>query len=35
LLTLTAEMKPEWAQYADRAQQGWSKIVERLAAALA
>ncbi len=35
LLTLTAEMKPEWAQYAERTQLGWATIVERLAVALA
>lgn len=34
LLTLTAEMKPEWAPYAERTRQGWTKIVERLAAAV-
>jgi uncharacterized protein YndB with AHSA1/START domain len=31
-LTLTHEMKPEWAQYADRAEGGWNSILEALAA---
>lgn len=32
---LTAEMKPEWKDYADRARQGWARILESLQAALA
>jgi uncharacterized protein YndB with AHSA1/START domain len=34
-LTLTTEMKPAWAAYADRAREGWGKILDRLAAAVA
>ena len=34
-LTLTTQMQPEWKDYADRAREGWSKIVARLDAALA
>jgi uncharacterized protein YndB with AHSA1/START domain len=33
-LRLTAEMAPEWKDYADRARQGWMKILESLDAAL-
>jgi uncharacterized protein YndB with AHSA1/START domain len=33
-LTLTHEMKPEWAEYAARTQQGWAGIVDGLAAVL-
>jgi uncharacterized protein YndB with AHSA1/START domain len=33
-LTLTTEMKPAWAAYADRAREGWGKILDRLAGAL-
>ena len=33
-LTLTHEMKPEWAEYADRTEQGWTNIVEALARVL-
>lgn len=31
-LTLTHEMKPEWAEYAARTEQGWAGILEGLAA---
>jgi uncharacterized protein YndB with AHSA1/START domain len=34
-LHLTTQMQPEWKDYADRARQGWSQILARLAAALA
>jgi uncharacterized protein YndB with AHSA1/START domain len=34
-LTLTTEMKPEWAQYAGRAREAWAKILRALDAALA
>jgi uncharacterized protein YndB with AHSA1/START domain len=30
-LTLTHEMKPEWADYADRTEQGWTGIIDGLA----
>lgn len=33
-LHLTAEMKPEWREYADRARQGWAMILDGLDAAL-
>ena len=33
-LTLTHEMKPEWAEYAGRTQDGWSMILDGLAAVL-
>ena len=33
-LTLTHEMKPEWAEYADRTSAGWTTILDGLAAAL-
>ncbi|MBI4202747.1 MAG: SRPBCC domain-containing protein [Chloroflexi bacterium] len=33
-LTLTHEMKPEWAEYAGRTQEGWGMILEGLAQAL-
>jgi uncharacterized protein YndB with AHSA1/START domain len=33
-LTLTHEMKPEWAEYAGRTEQGWAGILEGLAAAV-
>jgi uncharacterized protein YndB with AHSA1/START domain len=33
-LRLTSEMKPEWKDYADRARQGWSRILEGLDTAL-
>jgi uncharacterized protein YndB with AHSA1/START domain len=33
-LTLTHEMKPEWAEYADRTEQGWAGIIEGLARVL-
>jgi uncharacterized protein YndB with AHSA1/START domain len=33
-LTLTHEMKPEWAEWADRTTEGWSGMLEGLAAAL-
>jgi uncharacterized protein YndB with AHSA1/START domain len=33
-LTLTHEMKPEWAEWADRTTAGWSGILEGLAAVL-
>lgn len=33
-LTLTHEMKPEYAEYRERTQEGWGKIVEGLARAL-
>lgn len=35
LLTLTHKLHPEWADYAERTQAGWTKIVGDLAAALA
>jgi len=35
LLTLTHKLHPEWAEYAERTQHGWTKIVGDLAAALA
>ena len=34
-LTLTHEMDPQWAASADRARQGWTRILEGLAATLA
>ena len=34
-LTLTHKLHPDWADYAERTQQGWTKIVGDLAAALA
>lgn len=33
-LTLVHEMKPEWADYADRTSQGWAGILEGLATVL-
>lgn len=33
-LTLTHEMSPEWAAYADRAKEGWSTMLEGLAEAI-
>lgn len=33
-LRLTAEMKPEWKDYADRARQGWARILDSLDDAL-
>jgi uncharacterized protein YndB with AHSA1/START domain len=33
-LTLTHEMKPEWAEYAGRTSEGWAGILEGLAAVL-
>ncbi|MDR7152492.1 uncharacterized protein YndB with AHSA1/START domain [Hydrogenophaga palleronii] len=33
-LRLTAEMQPEWKDYADRARQGWTQILASLDAAL-
>ena len=33
-LTLTTEMKPEWADYADRTRAAWSKILRALDDAL-
>lgn len=33
-LTLTHEMKPEWAEYAERTEQGWINIIEGLARTL-
>ncbi len=33
-LTLTHELHPDWADFASRAEDGWRKILERLAAAL-
>lgn len=33
-LILTHEMKPEWANYADRTEQGWTNIVDGLARVL-
>ncbi|MGE0595822.1 MAG: SRPBCC domain-containing protein [Hyphomonadaceae bacterium] len=33
-LTLTHHLHPDWAQYAERTQAGWTKIVGDLAAAL-
>ncbi|HEX6368176.1 MAG TPA: SRPBCC domain-containing protein [Longimicrobium sp.] len=33
-LTLTHEMKPEWAEYAARTEQGWTGIIEGLARTL-
>ena len=33
-LTLTHEMHPDWAEYASRAEAGWTGILERLAATL-
>jgi uncharacterized protein YndB with AHSA1/START domain len=33
-LQLTAEMQPEWKDYADRARQGWEQILASLDAAL-
>lgn len=33
-LTLTHEMKPEWAEYSDRTTEGWTTILEGLAAVL-
>jgi uncharacterized protein YndB with AHSA1/START domain len=34
-LTLTHELTPEWADYADRVEAGWTKMVDALATALA
>jgi uncharacterized protein YndB with AHSA1/START domain len=34
LLTLTHKLHPDWAEYAERTQQGWTKIVGDLANAL-
>ncbi|MGD9981801.1 MAG: SRPBCC domain-containing protein [Hyphomonadaceae bacterium] len=34
LLTLTHVLHPDWSEYAERTQQGWTKIVSDLAAAL-
>jgi hypothetical protein len=31
-LTLTHEMKPEWADYAKRTEEGWAAILEGMAA---
>lgn len=33
-LTLTHEMKPEWAEYADRTEQGWASMLDALAESL-
>lgn len=33
-LRLTAEMQPEWKDYADRARQGWARILDSLGAVL-
>lgn len=33
-LTLTHEMKPEWAEYAGRTQEGWTMIIDGLARVL-
>ena len=33
-LTLTHEMKPEWAEYADRTEAGWNGMIEGLARTL-
>ncbi len=33
-LTLTHEMSPDWAEWADRTRQGWTNIVDGLAAVL-
>lgn len=33
-LTLTHEMKPEWAEYAARTQEGWTSIIDGLARVL-
>lgn len=33
-LTLTHEMKPEWADYASRTEEGWTMILDALAATL-
>ena len=33
-LTLTHEMSPEWAAYADRAKEGWSTMLDGLADAI-
>ena len=35
ILTLTHNLHPDWAEYAERTQQGWTKIVGDLVAALA
>jgi len=35
ILQLTAQMQPEWKDYADRARQGWSQILAALQQALA
>jgi uncharacterized protein YndB with AHSA1/START domain len=35
LLTLTHEMDPKWVEWAERTRQGWSRILDGLAAALA
>ncbi len=35
MLALTHRLHPDWAEYADRTQQGWTKIVGDLANALA
>lgn len=34
-LQLTAQMQPEWKDYADRARQGWARMLESLARTLA
>ena len=34
LLTLTNEMKPEWAEWSDRTRSGWTDILQGLAASL-
>jgi hypothetical protein len=33
-LTLTHEMQPKWADFAERVQSGWSKMLAALAATL-
>lgn len=33
-LTLTHELDPAWAEYADRTQAGWTRMLDRLAATL-
>ena len=33
-LTLTHELHPDWADFADRTREGWTKILEALASAL-
>ncbi len=35
LLTLTTEMKPEWAAHLDRARNGWTKMLQSLDGTLA